>query len=253
MLRDSRGAVAGRVLGEEPRASNGRRRAAARSRRATAFGSRIATAWCGRPARRVDGAAEPVRPPDAQHGRDPRAASSARRPQPHGRCVRGRPASQLHPQPRRARVGRGARRRRWRGGRGRGRAGVGRGLLICVRRQLWRVGGVRAQPDPARHRRRAGGVDDEQHVVAGRRERAVRRRADVDPLAVHPPGDGELDVALVHVGAVGRRRRRDEHRAGGIARGHGDPEAVAVADRRRCRPDHRSRRGPLPSNRYGGE
>ena len=191
-----------------------------RSRRATAFGSLIATVR-GRPPRTAT--TRRSRRPRTRSTAVIRARSSARRRSRTALRVRGA-RSQLS-------RSRGAVTSRGRPARG--AAGARRWAPARRRR--------RDELDPARDRRGPGGVDGEQHVVAGRCERGVGREPHVDRLPGRP-GDLQLHVPLVHVGGVRDGRGGDEHGAGGVAGREPQPRDVAVVGAPRRLADHGPRR-----------
>ena len=93
------------------------------------------------------------------------------------------------------------------------------------------VGSRGVDLDPARHRRHPGVVEQEEHVVARGRDVGRRRGDHVDALTGEVVQHLELDVALVHVDAVGGRGRRHQHRPLDSGAGARDPEGIAPVDR----------------------
>ena len=106
---------------------------------------------------------------------------------------------------------------------------------IYSRRGFWLLAGVRSSTQhhrlgDGRHRPAIGLAVDEQHVRAGRRHRAARRRIDEQQLAPAARLDRQLDRALAAVDEV-----RDRRRSGSARRCRCPATAGPCARRTSCR------------------
>ena len=132
-----------------------------------------------------------------------------------------------------------------------GNGHIGRRIRDCSGRRLIRA--CRRNLDHFRHRRNPGGVQEEEHVKARWRYHAVRRRSYIENARTR--GEGETDMALVHVKGVSDRtvaHQNDRGDAGCVRSVH--LKNAAVTDNRGRQAGNGRPRGqsPIRLEKIGG-